>query len=192
MLRPLFTFVFIFILSHSVFTQTYKNDWQIGVGASLVMYGSEDGKVMGDSNLFQVPRLNVTIPVYKQFSIDGAVSFNSIDNIGLMENSANYFSLDASLRYNFKTEATILPYVFVGGSAVDGDFKVTPTYNLGAGATYWFDNKWGFNTQVYYKHSPEKYSSMRSHIQGTIGLVYSFGGETIFGGSGRSSRCPTF
>jgi hypothetical protein len=160
--------------------------WQIGIGAGVVKFSDENAAFIGDKNLFQIPRLNLTIPISGNLSIDGAMSFNTFD-VGFISNSVKYFSMDASLRYNFKDLIKDFePYVFVGGSLVDSELKMTPTMNIGFGATYWVTNTIGLNTQLYYKHSLEIYESMRSHIQITGGIIFSFNG--LFGGGGMSRR----
>lgn len=159
-----------------------NSSWQIGIGASVVKFGEEDARFIGDQHMFQVPRLNLTMPLTEKLSLDGALSFNTIDNVGFIENSVKYFSADASLRYNFNQLVdNFYPYVFAGASAVDSERKMTPTLNIGAGGTYWFAEKWGANAQIYYKHSLESYESMRSHLQGTIGIVYSLDWGNLFG-----------
>ena len=79
-----------------------------------------------------------------------------------------------SIRFHFKTEATIYPYVFVGGSLVDSERKMTPTINAGAGATHWISDKIGINAQIYYKHSLESFSSMRTKLKEAYVLHHIF------------------
>lgn len=177
----------------SIQSQDTKNSWQVGAGVSLVMFGEEDSRFIGDTNLFQIPRLNATIPIWKNFSVDGAISFAIIDDIGLISNSVKYVSADAALRYNFNPIGEgIYPFVFVGGSVIDSERNLSPTFNFGAGGTYWLNEKWGINGQLMYKHSLETFQSMRSHLQGTIGVVYNFGGNAIFVGGRGSHRVKCF
>ena len=171
----------LFLFSLNLIAQDTKNTWEIGAGVSIARFSDEDASFIGDKNIFQVPRLNLTMPINERLSVDGALSFNTIDDAGFIENTAKYFSMDASLRYNFNAISTIYPYVFAGGSLVGSERKTTPTLNVGAGVTYWFSERWGVNTQLYYKHSFDGYESLRSHIQGTLSLVYSFNWDNIFG-----------
>lgn len=165
--------VYIILFSSAVLVGQQKNAWQIGLGASIVKFGAEDAQFIGDKHLFQIPRLNLTIPVSEKWSVDGALSFNTFNNAGLISNEVHYFSVDASVRYHFdELVENVFPYVFTGGSIVDSERKKTPTLNVGAGAVYWFAEKWGLNPQVYYKHSFPGYESMRSHVQLTLGVVY--------------------
>lgn len=179
-------FILLVFISASTIAQVKNRKWQFGVGASVVKFSDEDASYIGDKNLFQIPRLNLTVPINDNLSVDGAISFNSFD-IGFIENSAKYFSMDGSLRYSFTNFSDkFFPYVFVGGSLVDSDRKMTPTFNFGAGATYWITDKFGLNTQLYYKYSLESFESMRSHIQITGGIVFAF--DSLFeGGGGRSA-----
>lgn len=180
--------VFLFV-SSLILAQETKNTWQIGIGTAITRFNNEDASFIGDKHLFQIPRLNVTAPLTERFSLDVAVSFNTIDNFSAIQNFVNYFSVDGSVRYHFKTEATIYPYVFAGASAVKSELKMTPTFNAGAGATHWISDRIGINTQIYYKHSFEGYESMRSHIQATLSLLYSFDGGSLFGGGGSRGKC---
>lgn len=172
MYKTVFIFLFVFC-THSIIAQ--NNKWHIGIGGAVTVFGKKDAAFIGDRAMFQAPRLNLTLPLNEKLSVDGAVSFNSFD-IGFIKNAVKYFSIDGSLRYNF-TELfnNLNPYVFAGGSLVDSERKMTPTLNVGTGATYWLSNSFGLNTQLYYKHSFEGYESMRSHIQVTGGIVFSFG-----------------
>lgn len=188
MMKKVFFLAFIFTLTTSVFSQNLNSSWQIGAGVSIVKFGKNDAAFIGDQHLFQVPRLNLTMPIGERYSIDGAISFNTID-VGFIENSAKYFSMDGSFRYNFNPLfKNFAPYVFAGGSIVDSDRKMTPTLNVGAGGIYWINQAIGINPQVYYKHSFEGYESMRSHIQGTLGVVFRLNWDNIFTGGNNSAR----
>ncbi|WP_299001040.1 hypothetical protein [uncultured Tenacibaculum sp.] len=175
-------------LTTAVFSQNLNDSWQIGIGAGITKFSESDAAFIGDQYLFQVPTLSLTMPIGDRFSLDGAMSFNTIDDIGFISNSAKYFSMDASFRYNFNAVLEkFAPYVFVGGSLVDSDRKMTPTLNIGGGGIYWVSDKVGINPQLYYKHSLEAYQSMRSHIQGTLGIVFKLNWNNSGSSSSRSS-----
>lgn len=178
------TFVVVITLCSTFFAQTKNEEWQIGISASIVKFSDEDASFIGDRYLFQIPRLNLTMPIGNNLSLDGAMSFNTFD-VGFIENSVNYFSMDASLRYHFDVSDSFYPYIFVGTSITDSSYKITPTFNIGTGLTYWFSDTLGVNSQVYYKHSLESFESMRSHIQGSLGLVYAFKISSIFSGGNK-------
>lgn len=188
-MRKFFFVVTVFVVAN-IFAQVESNrnrKWQIGLGAGVVKFSDEDASFIGDKNMIQIPRLNLTIPIGEQLSLDGAMSFNSF-GIGFIDNSVKYFSLDGSIRYNFtELSEDFLPYVFAGGSLVDSERKMTPTFNVGAGLTYWITNSIGLNTQLYYKHSLESFESMRSHIQITGSLIYSFDIGNLFSGRATSA-----
>ena len=174
-------------LTTSVFSQNLNDSWQIGIGFGITKFSESDAAFIGDQHLFQVPTLSLTMPIGDRFSLDGAMSFNTIDDVGFISNSVKYFSMDASFRYNFDAVLDKLaPYVFVGGSLVDSERKMTPTLNIGAGGIYWVSDNIGINPQLYYKHSFEGYESMRSHIQGTLGIVFKLNWNNS-GSSGRRS-----
>ncbi|WP_299833985.1 outer membrane beta-barrel protein [uncultured Tenacibaculum sp.] len=189
-MRKLFFFVTVFAVANILAqTESSKRErkWQIGIGTAVVKFSNEDAAFIGDKNMIQIPRLNLTMPIGNNLSLDGAMSFNSF-GVGFIDNSVKYFSLDGSVRYNFNNlSEDFVPYVFAGGSLVDSERKMTPTLNIGAGLTYWISKSFGLNTQVYYKHSLEMFESMRSHIQITGGIVYSFDIASMFAGKPTSS-----
>lgn len=188
MMKKVFLLSFIFSITTSVISQNLNDSWQIGAGIGIVKFGKNDGAFIGDQHLFQVPRLNLTMPLGERFSIDGAVSFNTFD-VGVIKNSAKYFSMDGSFRYNFNPLfKNFAPYVFAGGSIVDSDRKMTPTLNFGAGGIYWVTQALGINPQLYYKHSFEGFESMRSHLQGTLSVVFRLNWDNIFIGGNNAGR----
>ncbi|WP_157578191.1 outer membrane beta-barrel protein [Tenacibaculum ovolyticum] len=169
--------------SVNLFSQNLNDSWQIGIGMGVTKFSESDAAFIGDAYLFQTPVVNLTMPIGERLSINGAMSFNTINDIGIISNSANYFSMDGSLRYNFNAVfEKFAPYVFAGGSIVDSERKMTPTINIGAGGIYWVNDKIGINPQVYYKHSFESYESMRSHIQGTLSVVFKLDWNNSSGG----------
>ncbi len=180
MRKSFFVAVFILVTS-SVIGQNLNDSWQIGFGAGITRFSAEDAAYIGDATIFQVPRFNITMPVSDRVSLDGAVSFNTIEDVGFIKNSASYFSIDGSVRYNFDAVLErFAPYVFVGGSVVDSERKMTPTLNFGAGGVYWISNRVGINPQLYYKHSFEGYESMRSHVQGTLSIIFKLDWFNLF------------
>lgn len=174
-----FLFVVIFfVFSNQLFSQ-YKigTNWQLGIGGGLVKFNDKDVAFIGDKHLAQIPRFNATKRLNEKFSIDGAISFGSFDSSTkfIVQNNVPYFSFDLSARYRYiSTLEKLDPFVFLGGSIVDSnpDRKTTPTINIGTGVTYWFTEIFGFNTQIYYKHSLKSFESMRSHTQFTASIIF--------------------
>ncbi|WP_143592065.1 outer membrane beta-barrel protein [Tenacibaculum holothuriorum] len=188
MLKKVLLLTFICCVTTSVVSQNLNDSWQIGVGVGITKFGKNDAAFIGDTHQFQVPRVNLTMPIGERFSIDGAISFNTID-VGFISNDAKYFSMDGSVRYNFDAILErFSPYVFVGGSIVDSDRKMTPTFNIGAGGIYWITDAIGINPQLYYKHSLESFESMRSHIQGTLGIVFRLNWNNVFVGGNHAGK----
>ncbi|CAM1357771.1 transporter family protein [Tenacibaculum xiamenense] len=172
-MRKSFFVAVLLLITSSILGQNLNDSWQIGFGAGITRFSADDATFIGDATIFQVPRFNITMPVGDRFSIDGAVSFNTIEDVGFIKNSASYFSIDGSVRYNFDAVLErFAPYIFAGGSVVDSERKMTPTLNFGAGGIYWISNRVGINPQIYYKHSFEGYESMRSHVQGTLSIIF--------------------
>ena len=180
-----FLLLITFCYSINMFSQQLNDSWQIGIGMGITKFSESDAISIGDKDMFQIPVLSLTMPIGKKLSIDGAMSFNTIDDLGFISNSTKYFSMDAALRYNFNAlSQKFSPYFFIGGSIVDTGKKMSPTFNIGAGGIYWVTNKIGVNPQINYKHSLESYESMKSHIQGTIGVVFKLNWNNVSKGSG--------
>lgn len=183
-------FVTSLFYSITLFSQNLNDSWQIGIGTGVTKFSENDAKFMGDQHLFQLPVLSLTAPITQRLSISGAMSLTSLNDIGFIKNSVNYFSMDASLRYNFDAVLNkFSPYVFAGASVVDSELKSTPTLNIGAGGIYWFTNTIGLNPQVYYKYSAASFESMRSHIQATLSLVFKLNWSTQSGRNGSRFNC---
>ena len=170
--------VIVFIIFAIIFFITEKNlaqnRWEIGASASLIKFNNKSASFIGDKHLFQIPRLNFTYNFKNNFSIDAEFTFNTINDVKIIKNSVKYNSFGGSARYHFKNQFGFLePYAFIGGTFVKSDRKRTPTLNLGIGNTYWVSSRLGINTQVIYKFSENRFESMRSHFQFTLGVVYS-------------------
>ncbi|WP_299132826.1 hypothetical protein [uncultured Tenacibaculum sp.] len=184
-----FIVLFCCSLTTSIISQNLNESWQIGVGFGITKFNESDAGYIGDQYIFQTPRLNLTMPIGERLSVDGAISFNTINDVGIMTNSVKYFSMDASIRYNFDAILNnFSPYLFVGGSIVDSERKMTPTFNIGAGGIYWVSDRIGINPQVYYKHSLESYESMRSHIQGALSIIIKLDWNNLFEGGNHAAR----
>lgn len=203
-------FVFFALCFSTIIAQTKNNEWQVGVGASVTQFSDEDALFIGDKYQFQIPRINVTMPLSDNLAIDAALTFQTLD-FGFITNDAKYFSFDASLRYFHPFSDIFMPYVFGGvsiaNSGVDDPevnidnfdptittstvgFDISPTFNIGLGATIWVNEVLGFNTQVYYKHSLNSFEGMRSHVQITGGMVFALNlFDLFFNGKTSSGFC---
>ena len=107
--------IIILCCTMNLFSQNLNDSWQIGIGMGVTKFSASDATFIGDKYQFQVPVLSITMPIGERLSIDGAMSFNTINDIGLISNSAKYFSMDGSLRYNFNAILkNFSPYVFAG------------------------------------------------------------------------------
>ncbi|CAL2080577.1 hypothetical protein [Tenacibaculum sp. 190524A02b] len=176
-------------LTASVISQNLNESWQFGVGFGITKFNEGDAAYIGDQYQFQVPVINLTMPIGERLALDGAMSFNTIDDVGFISNSAKYFSIDGSLRYNFDAILERFgPYIFIGGSVVDSERKMTPTFNAGVGGIFWISDRFGINPQLYYKHSLESFESMRSHIQGTLKLIVKLDWNNLFEGGNHAAK----
>lgn len=147
----------------------------------MVKFSSEDSKVVGDQFIFQIPKLNVSRYFYNGLTLDAAISFNTINELGsLYTNSVSYLSMDGAAKYDFGTSNdNLVPYIVFGGRLLKTTYKMTPTFNIGAGGTFWLNSRYGFNTQLLYKSSAKSFGSMRSHTYFSFGLVYSLQLRTL-------------
>ena len=146
-----------------------QDEWQVEVSAAIVRFSDVNMGFVKEKHLFQIPRLSVTKKITERFSINGAISFNSIEISEIAFNKINYFSIDSFLRYHaIKDSNFIDPYVFVGGSLVSVNIGFTPALNFGAGNTFWVLKNLGINSQAMYKLSKKN----TSHFQFTAGFVY--------------------
>lgn len=175
--------------SINLFSQNLNDSWQIGIGIGITKFSDSDAAFIGDKHQFQVPVLSMTMPIGERLSLNGAMSFNTIDDAGFISNTAKYFSMDGSLRYNFDAILDkFSPYVFAGASVVDSELKMTPTFNIGVGGIYWVSDNIGVNPQLYYKHSLDTYTSMRSHVQGTLSVVFRLNWNNLFEGGNHAGK----
>lgn len=164
-----FIIVFLFLIMPSLLhSQNANNKWTFAIDLASVPYLITGGGAISSSLLNQSPRFSIA--KYMSHNTTFVGSFSTA--IG---GSNKYTTFDGLIRYDFGTSQNIfVPYVFIGGSLINA-FILTPTINFGAGNTYWFSDAYGFNLQIMYKDSQEKYASQKSHFMSSIGFVYSFG-----------------
>jgi hypothetical protein len=174
-------FLVLFFVGAQVVGQNKENKWVVGVSIGVVKFASEDSKFIGEQFIFQMPKLNVSRYFYNGLTVDAAISFNTIDEIGsLYKNNIPYLSFDGAVKYDFgASNDNLVPYVLLGGSLLKTTYKLTSTVNVGAGATFWLNSRYGLNTELVYKSSPETYESMRSHTYFSVGLVYGLNLRTM-------------
>lgn len=170
----------VLMLSLTILGQSKNSKWAVGVSGSLVTFGETERYKINEQFNLQLPRVNVSRYLFSGLTADLGVSFSLINKVdGFFENNFNYFAVDGMLRYDFGLSGTnMVPYVAVGGSMIGGPktisgAKTSPTLNFGLGTTFWITNQWGANLQAFYKKSPDDISSMYSHYQFTVGVVYS-------------------
>lgn len=178
-------FLVTFVMVKTVKSQ---NNFDFGLSTSVIKFSDNSARIIGDKHLFLAPVFDLTYNINEQFSLNAEVAFTTINNIGIMSNSINYSSYGISGRYQLDYFNKFKPYVFVGGSFVKAEEKRTPTLNFGIGNSYWLNDRFGINTQVIYKFSENRFESMRSHFQFTVGVVYNFDIGHLFR---RKSVCKT-
>lgn len=150
--------------------QSEDNEWAVGFQIAMAKYPLAEGEIVGGKIGYQIPRITVAKYLHAGFSVEGAIAHSFADN------TQDYVTLDASLRYDFKTSnKKIVPYLITGISyiwALEG----SPTLNAGAGGTIWLNNRFGLTGQAIYKYSPKKFTTQFSHPYLSCGLVYRFNG----------------
>jgi len=168
-------FLIFFFVGYQLFGQNKENKWVVGASVGVVKFTSEDSQFIGEQFIFQMPKLNVSRYFYKGLTLDAAISFNTINEIsGFYNNDVPYFSLDGAVKYDFgKSKENFVPYIMFGGSLLKTTYKMTPTFNIGAGGTFWLNSRYGANIQLLHKNSLETFGSMRSHTYFSVGVVYS-------------------
>ena len=153
-------------LTISTFGQNETSKWTFGVDLASVKYSEADGRspIIKGEFISQSPRFSLARHMFLGVTFVGSVSTSIGDN-------QDYTTIDGVARYDFKTsQNNTVPYVLIGGSFVKA-LRLTPTLNFGVGSTFWFSDKYGLNIQAMYKFSEERFTSQKSHIFPTIGLV---------------------
>lgn len=163
-----FLVLFFFFLIISIKGQNENSKWTFGLGLASAKYTPDQAKVVGGQFISQSPRINISKYMFSGITFDAGLSTSIGDN-------QKYTTFDGIMRYDFGTSTNnVVPYIFIGGSFINA-LALTPTLNFGAGNTFWFSSRYGLNIQVMYKFSEDKFSSQKSHLYPSIGLVYSLG-----------------
>ncbi|TVZ56158.1 hypothetical protein OD91_1438 [Lutibacter sp. Hel_I_33_5] len=179
-------FMFFLLSVGIIYSQNEESKWTAGYSLAMVKFNDEDAKIIGENFNFQTTKINVSRYFSKGLILDAGFSLSLIDRIeGFYGNAFSYFSIDGAIRYDFNnSNENFVPYIGIGGSLVGAPStipgsKLTNTYNFISGATFWFHQHIGMNTQFTYKLSPAEYQSMKSHAQVSVGFVYSFGSRVL-------------
>jgi len=168
--------LFLFI-SLEANAQNNENKWVVGVSGSLVRFSNINR--VKDWHNFQAPKINIARYLFSGLSVDAGITLNAIDIHPFVTNEFSYNSFDGNLRYDFNlSNNNLVPYLTVGASIVGPpstiqNSKTSGVLNIGVGGTFWVSSHWGLNSQISYKHSPEKVLSMTANKQLTVGVVYS-------------------
>lgn len=137
-------------------------------------------------------RLGYTITPH--WTVEGAVSFVDTDvaNASLMNVSEGQFSgpannVDVMLYhvdalYHFRPEQKFSPYIVAGYGATDykpaiSDKDMT-TFNLGAGAKYWFRENVALRFDLRNHFVGEVIQETYNNVSATVGLTFVFGGKS--------------
>jgi predicted secreted protein len=177
--KYLVLFLFISLATNA---QNNENKWVVGVSGSLVRFSNINR--VKDWHNFQAPKIYIARYLFSGLTVDVGFTLNAIDIHPFVTNEFSYNSFDGNLRYDFNLSNNhLVPYLTVGASIVGPpstiqNSKSSGVLNVGFGGTFWVSSHWGLNTQISYKHSPEKIYSMTAHKQLTVGVVYSLKART--------------
>ncbi|WP_405611349.1 hypothetical protein [Polaribacter sp. Asnod1-A03] len=183
MLKKVFKVVLctiVWLLVYGVNAQNKDASWSVGLGMSLEYFGefNENNKLSERynsqfSSFFLSKRLGDRLVADLVYTTELANPLGS-------NNAFEYGSFDISLKYDFSTIfLNISPFIGVGYGYIKGANSIENTQdvislNFLVGGTYWISNNVGLSSRLVYKNINSKYDSMDSHIQGMLGLVYSF------------------
>ena len=197
-------FALLIVLSFNANAQDSNNPWGLGVGVNAVdIYPTgEDAPLGGYFDEFfnvgdhynilpSLSRISVGRYMGSGFVFTAAGSINRIDKIGDMSaDDLSYYGLDGTISYSFLPEATIDPYLGVGGGYTWVDNVGAGTLNGTLGFNLWFSDNIGLNIQTAYKHSFEDY--LPKHWQHSVGLAVKFGGKDTDGDGiyDKDDACP--
>ncbi|MCG1035366.1 hypothetical protein [Polaribacter sargassicola] len=177
--RALLCLVF-WVSIYNLNAQNNEGNWNIGIGVSLEYFGefNENNKLSERYNS-QFSSFLLSRKVGNNFVADLVYTTELANPLG-SHNVFEYSAFDISLKYNlYKDILNVFPYIGIGYGYVKGADSVENTQdvislNFLAGGTYWLSNRVGLTSRLVYKNIGSKYDSMDSHLQGMLGLVYSF------------------
>ncbi len=186
---------------NNIQAQDEDNPWQIQFGVNAIdVYPTSDVSSFGNE-LFNVndhwnilPSLSyigVTKSVGNGFAVGLRGSLNRISKIGdVRVDDLSHYALDGTIKYNFLKDATLQPFVEVGGGYTWIDEIGAGTVNGGIGANIWFTENIGLTLQMNYKHAFEDYGV--THWQHLAGISVKFGGADTDGDGvyDKDDACP--
>ncbi|MFH6603210.1 OmpA family protein [Maribacter algicola] len=187
--------------ANNIQAQDENNPWQVSFGANAIdTYPTGDGSSFGNeffnvndhwNILPSISYVGVSKSVGGGFAIGARGSLNKISKLGdVSVDDLSHYALDGTIKYNFLSEATIDPFVEVGGGYTWVDEIGAGTVNAGVGINFWFTENLGLTLQTSYKHAFEDY--LVKHWQHMAGLAVKFGG-TDSDGDGvydKDDACP--
>ncbi len=174
--------------------QDRDNQWTVGVGVNAVDFlipnklgkGISDYFGTSDWNVSKyISRLSIGKYLDKGFSIEGALSMNTIETINIKgaANDLVYYSLDLNVKYDFNgvigDTGWFDPYLVAGGGYTKLDELGEGVLNLGWGFNAWFNDNVGLNYQVILKK--QFANKFDDHFQHALGIVFKFGGKDTDG-----------
>ncbi|MCF6350746.1 MAG: OmpA family protein [Flavobacteriaceae bacterium] len=214
--KLLFTLLIVFTIN-SLQAQDKNNPWAISLGTNAVdFYPTNHPSILNASgasagwldqyfnaedhyNFSASPlsRIHVGRYIGEGFSLGGALSFNSIDQVGVSSvDELIYIGLDMDIKYNLNNAFGDLkwfdPYVHIGGGyTFIGDDDGAGTLNGGLGFNLWLSEFFGLNVQSNYKHSFDD-DRVLPHFQHSLGVIFKFGGIDTDGDGiyDKNDACP--
>ncbi|RNC92365.1 MAG: OmpA family protein [Allomuricauda sp.] len=191
----------------NVHAQDENNPWQVSVGVNAIdVYPTNDASAAYPTgDLFDeyfnandhwniipsVSYIGVSRYIGDGFSVGARGSLNRIETLGgLAVDDLSHYALDGTIKYNFRKNAKLDPFVEVGGGYTWVDEIGAGTVNGGLGFNYWFNDNFGVTLQTQYKHAFETYGV--KHFQHLGGLSIRFGGTDTDGDGiyDKDDACP--
>lgn len=197
---------------NNVQAQDENNPWQVSVGVNAIdVFPTNDNSTSFNLPAYQTGELfdeyfNVSdhwniIPsisyiavsryIGDGFSIGGRGSLNRIENLGDVQvDDVSHYALDGTIKYNFRQNKKLDPFVEIGGGYTWVDEIGAGTVNGGLGLNYWFSDNFGVTLQSQYKHAFEDYGV--NHFQHLGGINIRFGGTDTDGDGiyDKDDACP--
>ena len=217
----------------SATAQDQNHPWTISIGANAVDFFNEDRVNLldlEDANMIPaISKISVERYVGKNLTVGLSGSLNKIEKVGWQPNNTlempveiedqSYFSADALLRYNFRSQidklfntenAVVDPFAGIGAGYHWIEDEGRFTGNLVIGSDFWITDNFAFTLQAMYKgvvseyNTAEEnipailddnggsYSYQSSHAQYSAGVKFAFGGMDTDGDgiSDKKDECP--
>lgn len=167
------------------YAQDENNKWIVGIGLNAVDYypshapntGNDEGflsQLFNSKDHWNIsgPQIMATRHLIKNLSVDGLLSFNQITKYGdVPVDKTTYIGMDINFRYSLIDTSKDFTIFALAGGGYTFAFYSGGTFNAGAGANYWFNDKLGLNFEALYKYNSSDFK-LAPHFYYGLSLVY--------------------